>query len=339
MDLYTNDGWINFPPIWNNRIPFWFITGARGIGKTYGMFKYVIENDHKIIYLRRSAKQVDFISKIDRCACRPVLKDLDLLERFNIASNEESTAYMIDDRVFCDVMSLTTVANLRSFDGSEVEAIIFDEFIPEVTEKKIIKDEYEALMNLYETINRNRELDGIPPVKLICMANSNNGANDIFTGAQLVRTYTRMQKLHKETYINPQRGFAILRYDMSPISQKKSKTALYKFTAGTRFQEMAIENKAADITEFVSTRVNIREFYPVVRVGNLTVYKHKSNELWYVTEFHMGKCKTLTADSKGLLKFRNDYFILKSYYVNKKIVFGEYDHEVLFKKYIDFKEV
>lgn len=335
MQLYNIDGWINFKPIWESKIPFWFLTGARGIGKTYGMFKYIIENKHKIIYLRRSAKQVEFISKLDKAACKPVIKDMGLYENFNVLSGKETTAYMIDDYNFCDVVALTTVSNLRSFDGSEIEAIVYDEFIPEITEKRIIKDEFEALMNLYETINRNRELSGDPPVKLICMANSNNGANDIFIGAKLLRQYTKMQKQHKDLYINPQRGYAMIRYDMSPISEAKSQTALYKFTRGTNFQNMAINNLAADIEEFKETRVNIKEFTPKVRIGKLTVYAHKNKTLYYVTDYHSGKCPELADDNKGLLKFQDDYFILKVYYYSNKIVFGEYDHEVLFKKYLN----
>lgn len=332
--LYLDNGWINFDFIWNLPTTFIFLVGARGIGKTYGAFKYTIENQIPFIFMRRTAKQLEMINKRDNAACNSYLRDKGIFERFTITMDGDSGIYRLDEERFCQTLALSTISNVRGFDGSWADAIIFDEFIPEDHERPM-RGECDAFLNAYETINRNRELNGLKPVKCICMANSNKGANAIFNGLNLVRTFTKMQKNNKSVYICPQRDVAIIRYDNSPISNAKKKTALYKLTNGLEFQEMALNNNAHDISEFVSKRVNIRDYRAVVRIGKLTVYHHKYESRFYVTEFHTGTCPVIEADKKGLKEFQAKYFILKAHYVEKHIYFGEYDHEVLFREYLN----
>ena len=42
-NIYTQEGWLDVPKIVEKPYPFIFCTGARGVGKTYGALKYVIE--------------------------------------------------------------------------------------------------------------------------------------------------------------------------------------------------------------------------------------------------------------------------------------------------------
>lgn len=58
-------------------------------------------------------------------------------------------------------MTLPSIANIRGFNGSQFEDVVFDEFIPErIVIKR--KAEGDALLNAYVTINGNRELEGKP---------------------------------------------------------------------------------------------------------------------------------------------------------------------------------
>ena len=67
-------------------------------------------------------------------------------------------------------MALSTFGNLRGVDFSDVDMIFFDEFVPQKNARPI-KAEAEAFFNLYETVNRNRELDGRPPVRVLMLSN------------------------------------------------------------------------------------------------------------------------------------------------------------------------
>ena len=43
MNLYTADGYADMSAIYNIDVPFIFVIGGRGTGKTYGILKYVLE--------------------------------------------------------------------------------------------------------------------------------------------------------------------------------------------------------------------------------------------------------------------------------------------------------
>ena len=64
-----------------------------------------------------------------------------------------------------------------------------------------------------------------------------------------------------------------------------------------------------------------------------TANKEGCYELYIYKEKVTGKNQFYISE-KGLNKFQDDYFTLKWYYINNKVLFGEYDHEVLFKKYM-----
>ena len=49
--LYTVDGWVNWDYIMGQRESIISVVGARGTGKTYGLFKWMVEHRKKFIYL------------------------------------------------------------------------------------------------------------------------------------------------------------------------------------------------------------------------------------------------------------------------------------------------
>ena len=51
--IYTKDGWVNWEYIVNQKSAFCMVVGARGVGKTYGLMRYLIEHNRPFIYLRR----------------------------------------------------------------------------------------------------------------------------------------------------------------------------------------------------------------------------------------------------------------------------------------------
>ena len=62
MKLYTEKGWVNWDYILSLPSAFIMVVGARGTGKTYGIFKKLINEKKPFIYVRRLQSQLD-ISK------------------------------------------------------------------------------------------------------------------------------------------------------------------------------------------------------------------------------------------------------------------------------------
>lgn len=331
MGKYGQDGWLNFDYLIKMHQPFIFAVGARGIGKTYSAIKYCIENELKFVFVRRTNVQLNFISAPVSHVLRPYLMDIDRWEDCETEPIQDvGYQYKLGDELVGVATSLSAVANIRGFDGSSFKVIIFDEFIPKKGERVLV-DEGAAIADLYETVNRNRELKGEEPVKLICLSNSNAGNNPLFTYFGLINIYANLQKKKKEVYINDKRGCCIVRYDASPVSAAKRETALYRFAKNTAYYDMAIDNVAEDITEFHQAKVNIQEYDPVVKIGSIVIYKHKAKRLFYVCTSMMGTCREIEGDEKGIIVFRHDYWTLKEHYVNNHIQFHDYSDECYFR--------
>ena len=176
---YPDSGYVNIGGILCEGYPFNFVCGGRGTGKTYDALRMARKNNRKFILLRRTQTQADTISNPKFSVFKPLNDD----EGWNIQPEkvgDHLKAFVDEDEnIIGYVFALSTLSNMRGFDASDVELIIYDEFIPEKHERPI-KNEAEALWNAYETINRNRELKGQAPVQHLCLANANDIRNPVY---------------------------------------------------------------------------------------------------------------------------------------------------------------
>lgn len=341
--LYTPDGWVNIPAIRafmrETGLVFLFCFGGRGIGKTYGALEDARERalqdpdgKSKFLLVRRMQSQVDIISKQELSPFKRVDLDHAYFTECKPVS-KFTTGFYADDQLIGYVAAMSTFSNLRGFDASDVDLIIFDEFIPESHEKPI-RNEDAALLNLYETVNRNRELDGRDPVLLMCYANANNIANPIFAGLGLISTVEKMQQKGREQWILEDRGVLLLNLDASPISQKKAQTALYKL-AGSQsdFGKMALQNSFRSDTGSKHGSRNISEYIPLISVGYITIYEHKSDGTFYVTDIESGTPETYLPNKTDLARFKSQNIWLWREYMTGSIVFRSLEIEIQFQNY------
>lgn len=342
MQIYDENGYVNISKILEHEAVFIFIYGGRGTGKTYGTLKESVESQRKFIYLRRLQSQVDIAKREELQPFKKLNEDLGWnIQPFPVnkyISAFYETDINDDDKVIPVgsskglMTSLSTFSNLRGVDGSDIELMILDEFIPELNERPI-KGEADALFNAYETINRNRELNGEPPIKLLCLANSNRIDNPLFMELGLIRKAEQIRKNGNEFIYDAKRKMLLIDLYMSKISEDKAETSLYKLTRGTEFYNMAIKNAFINEERGRIESKNIKEYKPVVNIGEITVYKHKSKFEYYVTSFKSGSPETYGTGEKDRARFKKRYFKLWQAYMKNKIVFEEYINEVLFDSY------
>ena len=193
--IYQDSGWLNWDYLYPECKFIMSITGPRGTGKTYGLLKYIVEHDIRFIYIRRLRSQLDnvasgeennpFKSINDDCGTQIVPERRRGSCRFIDKSNED------EPKVLGYGVALSTVATIRGSDYSDVECIIFDEFIAMKNERPI-KAEYQAFMNFLETVNRNRELRGFPPVKVFMLGNANKLMNPYYREWGFMKTALKM---------------------------------------------------------------------------------------------------------------------------------------------------
>ena len=342
MRLYDDNGYISIANILAKGYPFNFITGGRGTGKTYTALKYAVENRIKFILLRRTQQQCDIINTPEFNIFRP----LNAGEGWNIGSkkiSKQNAAFYrmkeVDGKEVASgeplgyTAALSTLSNMRGFDASDVGLLIYDEFCPERHER-LIKHEAEAFFNAVETINRNRELTGNPPITCLCLANSNDLANPIYVSLGILSTIDKMRSKGREVYENRERGLLVISLKNSPISERKSKTALYRLTEGSDFAGMAINNDFVQDVPSKIRHVPLAECRPIVRIGKITIYKHKNNSYLYISTHKAGVCPEFGTDETSIKRFRRVWGWIWAEYMADHIIFEEYACEILLTKYL-----
>lgn len=347
MRLYDERGYLDIPSILKCGQPFIFVVGGRGTGKTFGALREARRRHRdygsRFMLLRRMQSQVDLINKPEYSP----FKAVDRIDKQCTVSRSLSkyTAGFYDGKIDENgtpqiagecigyTCALSTISNMRGFDASDVDLIIFDEFIPESHERPI-KNEAAALFNAYETINRNRELDGGKPCQLLCLANANDLGNPVFLELGLVRKAESMRRRGQEVYIDQRRGVCMIILQRSPISKEKTETALYKLAKNGEYAQMAIANTFAGAGENKIRSVPLRQLVPVVNVGELSVYRIKGQDDLYFSTHAAGNPPTYGTGPSELRRFRVAYGWIWEAYMQRRAVFEERLCEILLLKYL-----
>lgn len=342
MDVYLENGFLDFKFIYRSKIPFWFVVGGRAIGKTYGSLYDALELGLKIIYLRRTQSQADIVSRPEFSPYKAIMRDhpeytiiTEPITKYNagiyrIGENED------DKYLVGYTAALSTFSSIRGFDASDCDVLVFDEFCPE-SHERLIKNEAEAFLNCVETISRNRELMGRPPLKVLCLSNSNQLGNPLFVELRLVRVCEKLRNQGEDLYLNQKRGVAVLMPHDSPISKAKQQTSLYKL-AGDRsdFSQMAIGNEFVSEGFSESRSMDLKNLIPLVTIGKVTIYKNKGDgKKYYCSEHRTGNAPSFQDNDIDMVRFHNNYSWVRDVYISNKIIFEDHSAEILLKKYLD----
>lgn len=331
MKIYNNDGWIDWGYIHSLGIPFNMVVGARGTGKTYGLFKFLVENNYRFVYLRRLQTQLDLCASVSGNPFQKLNADTgNILLPFRNDKLIEFKYDKKDKNPVCVGCALSTVSTVRGFDFSGYDYIVFDECIPMVGEKPI-KAEFTAFLNFYETVNRNRELIGSKPVQAFLLGNANQLLNPYYTGWKFTKTALKMIRGKQMVYTTPDKTRLMILLLDSPISRKKMDTALYK-NANSDFITMAIDN-AFRTDETTIASKPLKEYNHVVSIGEIGIYRHKSRSEFYVSAI----TSKPYYDSYGMQwkLFLSDFYMLRTIYMQKhNFIFESYEIEILFREYL-----
>ena len=335
MGLYLDNGYLNIEQILSYNVPFNFVVGGRGTGKTYGALKTAYENDIRFMLMRRTQAQCDLINKPEFNPFKVLNTDLKInakvksISKYNAKIVEETEE---TEKILGYTCALSTIANMRGFDASDVRLMIYDEFIPERHERAI-KNEGSAFLNAFESINRNRELQNKPPLQVMCLANAFNIANPIFLELGLVGRCEKMKNAGQEIFIDKERGVLLVLLQNSRISKAKANTALYKLSSGS-YSDMALSNDFVYNNTDNIKSMALKEFKLVCTVGEISIYKHKSKRLFYVSEHRTGTAPLYKSDEVNLQRYRKNHGLtLYSAYMRNNVICESLLTKSLFELY------
>lgn len=147
---------------------FNFVVGARGIGKTYGAKRTVINNFIK------KGKQFVYIRRYDTELPAAEMRNFfdDIAEAF--PEHEFSAArglFRIDKEIAGWYIPLSKATMLKSIPFPNVSLIIFDEFIIEVGMHRYLPNEVRSFLECYSTISRDRDVPVLFLSNAITMTN------------------------------------------------------------------------------------------------------------------------------------------------------------------------
>ena len=337
MSIYLSSGYLDVEKILSYKIPFSFILGGRATGKTYGSLKTLYQTDTRFMLMRRTQAQCDLINKPEFNPYKVIASDLNKDIRVKSISKYNSLIYEyqgedLEDKTIAYTCALSTISSMRGYDASDCKALLYDEFVPERHERAL-KNEGSAFLNAVETIGRNRELQGKEPLYVLCLANAFNIANPIFLELGLVGICEKMKAKGQELYINRERGILIALLDKSLISKQKADTALYR-VAGGAYAEMALANDFSyNSTDDIKSK-GLKEFKLLCTVGEISIYKHKSQRKYYVSEHRTGTADLFKSDEVGLKRYQKKYgLILYSAYMRGNVTFENMLTKSLFELY------
>lgn len=337
MRLYEESGYLDIPHIdevaTRNDIAFIVIIGKRQVGKTYGVLKYMLDEEKTFFFLRRVNTELDMLchdynspfKKIPTAGEIVFKKESKYTAAINritdLEGDDINAATQCVDRI-ATASTLSGIGNIRGFDGSIYTDMVLDEFIPE-EHLYHVRSEGDAFLNAYTTIAGNRELEGKPPLKCWLLANSNDLNNAILDALKITTTVEHMIMRSEDCRILLDRGIMILLPDSTKITEKRKQGALFKaIGADSKFARMAYGGEFAynDFSNVVSRP--LKEYNPYIRYGSIVIHIHKSDKHLYITDDYRCSVKYQMADNDAnQTAFKRRFSDLKVAYLNNRIYF------------------
>ncbi|HBV82334.1 MAG TPA: hypothetical protein DEB74_05980 [Lachnospiraceae bacterium] len=293
-----------------SELPYKFFLGGRGIGKTFSVLDGFTSNimpyfpkDSKLMFMRRNETEVETM------VAKDVFKKLKKKDKALTYSADYSKTVGIGN-IWSDldkkenvgyISSLATFSRSRGVDGfADISHYVFDELSPEV-HKTYIRNEGIVFLNMLESLMRNRELEGLPPVDCYFLSNAIRLDTPIFRELELVSIIQNMITSGQHRYSDKNRGIYIELMENKELAEAKAETSLYKLAGkNSRFARQALLNEFIFDDLSIVRKAVVKEFYPYIVYGSYTVYRHKSQPRFYIANT-LEKCKTVLASTQSQL--------------------------------------
>lgn len=210
---------------------YYFIVGARRMGKTYSAKKYAIRRfikyNEEFVYLRRYKTELKKVNTFFSDLINdPEFKDV----KFEV----KGKTFYINDKVAGYAMNLSTAKIEKGNNFPNVFTIIFDEFIIEEGVYRYLNGDVDYFLNLYQTIDNNSGR-----VKVLFLANAISYYNPYFLYYDLPKPRA------KNGIYNKKFGVYLEVIDNSDysITEDYKKSTFAKMHEGTEYYKSSFDNE------------------------------------------------------------------------------------------------
>lgn len=299
-----------YPDAW-----LYVIFGGRGTGKTYSGLKSAKNKHITFAYCKRTKEDVKIVCAGNSANSKKTVDfDLSPFKALNRDMNWNVRAFSVIDGLggFYDctednepvgsplgyIAALSMVTKYKGMDFTDVDWLIFDEFVPKIYER-MMRSEGEALLDFYKTVARSREALGRPALKLICFANADNAASPLTNTLEITDTIVSMSLKKEAEFYDEKRGIYIHRLqDNKSFREKEKESMIYRAMAGTKWLEKSLENEFENDFSNVR-RINLKGFSPlaIVFYNRKPIYIYQdSNGVYALTSKKFTKKDVLCYD-------------------------------------------
>ena len=206
-----------------------FIVGSRGVGKTYGASKFVvnqaIKKDHEFVFIRR------YKSDLKKAVPKFFQALIENNEFENHSIYTKGDKFYLDDTVIGYALSLSSANSIKGTNFSKVKYIIYDEFLIENSSQHYISNEPEVLLSMIETIARMRD------VNVFLLGNNTTRVNPYYLYFNIEKPYNSDIKTYKDGLI------LIQEIKNEEYEKAKKESKLGRLVQDTEYEKYAIENK------------------------------------------------------------------------------------------------
>jgi hypothetical protein len=309
-----------------------FVIGARGIGKSYAWKKHPIKRflkyGEQIVYIKRYKSDLKKIGTYFNDIAHEFPEHEMKVKGYDL---------FIDGKQYGWAIPLSMWQSMKSNAFPGVTTIIFDEFLREKDKSSYMPNEVDALLNLMDTVFRNRE-----NIRCVCLSNSVSIVNPYFLYFDLVPDIKKR--------FNAYESIVVEIPDSKDFSEERRKTKFGKLINGTGYGEMSLDNEFVnDSNVFIEKRTPESKYkfsviYKGLRMGvwvdvgrsimylsdaydpsdknvyALTTDDLKENTLLIIGwKKHYHLLKMVSAFKKGVLRFENQTIRTISYEMFKKM--------------------
>lgn len=279
-----NNIFYNFDKVLSYNALLSIIIGERGVGKTFGAKEYCISHYKKkkkrFAWIRRYGSDLD--TAIGTNDNLEFFKDISSLDKyknnkFSITENKKIKFLYNNNNLIGYGMSLKSAESLKGTDFSDVDTIIFDEFLVGDGGSHYIKNEPMYLLSLIETIGRLR------PIKVILLGNATSVFNPYFDFFKIHLPYNS----NFQTFKN---GRIVVNYIKNEEYRKiKRESDFGELIKNTPYELYAIDNQFInDNNSFIMKKSKkAKLFFNIVLNGiNYGVWNDK-NIMFISTKFNL----------------------------------------------------
>ena len=260
--------------------PFTFIVGARGLGKTYGAKRMVINaylnHGEQFIYLRRYKTEMSARTTFfnDIAAEFPGYTFRVMGSEFQMTRDPDAKKVKWETMGYG--MPLSNAQSKKSMSFEDVRTIIFDEFIIEKGAVRYLPDEAKVFNDFYSTVDRWQD-----KTRVLFLANALSIMNPYFTEYHIAPS----QELKR--YAD---GFIVAHFpDSAQFASEVRQTRFGAFIDGTAYGDYSMGNIFIDNNDALVKRKHAESEYQFTFLSkdfraSVWVYREGMDDFYFIQE-------------------------------------------------------